>query len=136
SAYRGDYPGAVLGVAFTPDGKTVASVGHGRSLHLWPHTGMDRQTFAPPGLNFTPQPYLAAALSPSGEFLAVSGEGKSVFIINRPQGSLVTELSGHDDVVAGIAFSPDGKLLATASYDKTIKLWNTETWKEVHTLSG
>jgi WD40 repeat protein len=35
-----------------------------------------------------------------------------------------------------VSFSPDGKTLASGSYDNTIKLWNVETGKEIRTLSG
>ncbi|KIL61187.1 hypothetical protein M378DRAFT_82839, partial [Amanita muscaria Koide BX008] len=35
-------------------------------------------------------------------------------------------LGGHDDVVMSVAFSPDGKLAVSGSYDKTIRIWNTE----------
>jgi WD40 repeat protein len=44
-------------------------------------------------------------------------------------------LSGHSDAVTGVAFSPDGHRLASASGDQTVKLWNTATGQEVLTLS-
>jgi WD40 repeat protein/tRNA A-37 threonylcarbamoyl transferase component Bud32 len=44
-------------------------------------------------------------------------------------------LSGHSDVVKSIAISPDGQLLASGSYDKTIKLWSLRTGELLHTLS-
>ncbi|WP_038296673.1 AAA-like domain-containing protein, partial [[Scytonema hofmanni] UTEX B 1581] len=45
-------------------------------------------------------------------------------------------LEGHSNSVYSVTFSPDGKTLASASYDKTIKLWNLETKKEITTLNG
>jgi hypothetical protein len=45
-------------------------------------------------------------------------------------------LSGHHGQVQALAFTPDGKQLATASYDKTIKIWDTNTGLEITTLYG
>jgi WD40 repeat protein len=45
-------------------------------------------------------------------------------------------LEGHKDQVNSVAFSPDGKLLASASSDRTIKIWDTATGKELRTLTG
>ncbi len=44
--------------------------------------------------------------------------------------------TGHSDTVFSVVFSPDGKVLASGSVDKTIKLWNVETGQELRTLSG
>jgi WD40 repeat protein len=43
---------------------------------------------------------------------------------------------GHSSWVTSVAFSPDGKYLASGSSDKTVKLWNVETQKEITTLKG
>ena len=45
-------------------------------------------------------------------------------------------LTGHSDQVRQAVFSPDGKLLASCSYDGTIRLWNTNTWQEVANIKG
>jgi len=55
---------------------------------------------------------------------------------NVADGALLHSYEGHKDAVYGIAVSPDGKLLATGSYDQKIKVWDTGTAKEVRTLSG
>ena len=43
---------------------------------------------------------------------------------------------GHTDFVNGAAFSPDGQTIATASSDKTARLWDTKTGKEIRRFLG
>ena len=45
-------------------------------------------------------------------------------------------LTGHSAGVNSVSFSPDGRLLASGSYDNTIKLWDVETKKELGSLTG
>src|SRR2546428_21020 len=47
-----------------------------------------------------------------------------------------TELKGHTALIYHVAFSPDGKLLATAGFDNVIKLWEWPGGKEARTLAG
>ena len=104
AAYRNDYSGAVLSVSFTPDSKTIVSVGQNQAPSLWSFPEKDKKTFSSPDLTFTPQPFLAAAVSPDGSLLAFSGETPSVFVYNRTENKMVAELTGHEDVVGGSPF--------------------------------
>src|SRR5271166_5546107 len=46
------------------------------------------------------------------------------------------EFKGHTGLVYSVAFSPDGKVLATGSFDSTVKLWDFASKKELQTLKG
>ena len=52
------------------------------------------------------------------------------------QAQTVQELEGHRAAVSAVAFRPDGRRLATASYDHTVKVWDAAAGKVVHTFDG
>lgn len=59
-------------------------------------------------------------------------------LLTRPAGSsaLIRTFTGHTYYVEACAFSPDGKRIVSSSWDKTLKLWNSETGEELNTLRG
>jgi WD40 repeat protein len=79
------------------------------------------------------------AWSKDGKILA-AGTYKEVLLFEQPGGKLVRRLSGHADVVRGLAFSPDGAVLAAAGgvpgQGGELTLWNTATWVSTKKLQG
>ena len=82
----------------------------------------------------------SVAFSTDGQWVAAAGgepglQGQAA-IWRVADGTLVRKFEGHFDALYSVALSPDGKLLATGSYDQKIKLWDTATGAEVRTLTG
>jgi WD40 repeat protein len=61
---------------------------------------------------------------------------KSVKLWDVASRQNVATLKGHESYVLSVAFSPDGKTLASGSYDKSVKLWDVATRQHVVTLKG
>ena len=117
--------GADPGVAFSPDGKLLATTGN--QLRLWnPATG---QLVGRP-LN-TSSESQAVSFSPAGNLLAFGDLGGNVEIWNLVTGQTTGQSLSTD--ADGLAFSPDGTLLASADNDGNVKLLNPETGQPADT---
>jgi WD40 repeat protein len=128
--YRGEEAN-ILGLAFSPDGRRLASAG---PLPIFPKGGAvtvrDVTTEQTLLTIKGSAPVQRVAFSPGGDYLASSGE-QTVKVWNAATGAEVLALDGHGENVYGIAFSPDGKRLASASWDKTVRVWELVTGQEV-----
>jgi len=115
---------AVRSVAFSPDGKLLASGGEDRVVQLW-----DARTFEVVRTFTNHSPYLAfsdryLALATRGDIWGY--DGGVVQIWNYTNGQMVAELPESGNRAA---FSPDGKILATANSRGVVKLWNLDDLK-------
>ncbi|MBH8572124.1 serine/threonine protein kinase [Nostocaceae cyanobacterium CENA369] len=135
----------VKSIAFSPDGQILASGSWDKNIKLWNvNTGAEICTLTGHQLQIS-----SVAFSPQGQLLASASFDRTIRLWqlaaietaqgelpNRPCYTLSGILSGHTRAVLTIAFSPDGKVLATGSDDNTIKLWEVNTGRLISTMFG
>jgi WD40 repeat protein len=122
------HTGEIVSIAFSPDGKTVASGSGDSRIKLWDATNNGKEKLT---LRGHVSGVLAVAFSPDGKTLASGGWDKKIHLWDTASGNELAPLPGHNLDIWGIAFSPNGKYLATGSEDRTARLWDVATGKEV-----
>jgi serine/threonine protein kinase/WD40 repeat protein len=130
--------GPIDNLAFSPDTKRLATVRWGTKdeLTVW-DTEIGQQLFSIQGQKNTS--YQLVAFSPDSKRLVIpntSLNSPSMLVLDAETGEVLFVLQGHAFRIETVAFSPDGKHLASAGHDMTLRVWDLETGEEIRTLKG
>jgi RNA polymerase sigma factor (sigma-70 family) len=126
--------GPVFTVAYSPDGKLLAS-GSGMddcTLSVWEAaTGREVHRL----VGHTDRVF-SLAFSPDGKTIASGSYDATVRFWDVATGREIRRCEGHQDHIESVAFSPDGKTLASAGKDAVVRIWDVATGRELRALAG
>lgn len=122
----------VTGLAWSPDGRTIASSASAPDAALWDATtGARLKTFAGKAGAMT-----AVAFSPDGRWLALTSANGDLRVVDVRTGDTRIASAAHAGGAQTVAFDPRGRTLATAGADRLIRVWSVPSLKPVRVLRG
>ena len=124
------HPDYVKAVAISPDGERVLSISLDGALSVWAIRSGERIDDGQIPCR-SPQ---CMAVSPDGRWLAVAGVDGEVVALDAESLTERSRFTGHQDEVVSVSISHDGKNIASASRDGTVRIWDVKDGRAVHTV--
>jgi serine/threonine protein kinase len=131
TAYR-KHSAAVLHIAWSPDGKKIASASSDKTVHIWSATSKNPTLIY---RNHT-KPVSAVDWSPDGSRIVSGSWDTTVQVWHVQTGRKLLTYRGFSREVSAVAWSPDGKYIASGSWDTTVQVRQAESGSRLFTYSG
>lgn len=124
-------------LAWSPDGKRLISAGRSHAATIW-NIAERRELSKLPSAN---EAIYATSWSRGGRYVVTAGgaargtgDDSRVVVWDSETFAPIHELVGHTKTVLAAGFSPEGEYLATSGEDKTLRIWDTATGRNLHTI--
>lgn len=120
---------------FSPGGTLLATVGTGPPVNVW---NVEARTLVAAGDELDGHIVSVSWSSDSTRMVAIDHASRfgEIIVLDALNLRKLAVLQGHTDMVQGVEFSPAGDIIASISYDETVRIWDATTYAAVRTLHG
>ena len=124
--------GLAVSIAFSPDGRLVATGDSNGEIHIWRVTNGQHLLTYVGHINWIQ----TIAFSPDGNFLASGSSDRTIRLWDLTNHQCLCIFQGHTERVWSVSFSFDGRMLASGSNDHTVRLWDVVNHQLLHVFRG